>query len=229
MARPARIVIVAPPASTTQGLIRGLRDAAFDVTRVDRPDAPGPRPPDPADFGSGRGDGSDADRGSGAEAEWPAAVPRSPDLVLVDAASWADVPGAVRACRRRWPAETTPVLVLGSPDPASAAAAIEAGATDSVVDSLHGPLLDAHVRRMLRAGESLRAMLGDERRRAQRESLAQAAADFALPLGEMLDELEAVMARTPVDERLDELLELTGRAVDAVDRLRRLATSAEEG
>jgi DNA-binding NarL/FixJ family response regulator len=155
-----------------------------------------------------------------------AAQTASPDLVLIDASA-GDAATAVRDCRTYWPDQTTPVLVVGSPDAATSAAAIDAGATDSVGDALSGPLMSAHVRRILRAGEALRSMLDDERQRAKRESMALAAADMAVPLGELLDELEAVMARAPVDERLDELLELTGRAVDAVDRLRRLATSAD--
>lgn len=150
-----------------------------------------------------------------------------PDLVLLDASTEPDVVAAVRAVREQWPEQTTPVLVLGSQDPDVSAAAIEAGATDSVIDALAGPLASAHVRRLLKASETLRSLLEEERVRAKRESLALAAADVAVPLGELLDELEAVMARAPVDKRLDELLELTGRAVDAVDRLRRLATSTE--
>ena len=160
----------------------------------------------------------------------PADVPgqtQTPDLVLIDASTTPGFIDAVRVCRRRWPGATTPVLVVGSPGPAASAEAIEAGASDCLVNSLDGPLVAAHVRRLLRAGETLRVMLDDERRRTQRESLAQAAADVAVPLGEMLDELEAVMAETPVDPRFDGLLELTGRAVDVVDRLRRQATSVE--
>jgi PleD family two-component response regulator len=152
-----------------------------------------------------------------------------PDLVLIDASARPDFLDDVRACRQVYPPQTTGVLVVGEPDPNASAAAIEAGATDSVADALAGPMLTAHVRRLLRASESLRTLLEEERRRAKQESLALAAADVAVPLGDMLDELESIMARQPVGERLDELLELTSKAVDAVDRLRQMASGVSEG
>lgn len=151
-----------------------------------------------------------------------------PDLVLIDASARPNFLSDVRACRKIFPPQTTSVLVLGESDPNASAAAIEAGATDSVADAVGGPLLSAHVRRLLRASESMKAMLDEERRRAKQESLALAAADVAVPLGDMLDELESIMARQPVGERLDELLELTSKAVDAVDRLRRMASETNE-
>ena len=147
----------------------------------------------------------------------------TPDLVLIDGRHRPDVVGDVRACRRRWPAATLPVLVLGLTDPQLGSAAIEAGATDAVVGSTHGPTLNAHVRRLLRSGERLRGLLEAERRTARREGLALAAADVAVPLGEMVDRLEAAMTSRPSDVGLEELLDLAVRAVDAVDRLRRLA------
>ncbi|MDB5327925.1 MAG: hypothetical protein JWM57_3494 [Phycisphaerales bacterium] len=154
------------------------------------------------------------------------AVAGPPDLVLIDAANRPNLLADVRTCRQAFSPQSTPVLVLGESDPSASAAAIEAGATDAVADSIGGPMLGAHVRRLIRAGEALRTMLDDEREKAKREILALAAADVAVPLGDMLDELEAVMARSPAGERLDELLELASRAVDAVDRLRRMATGA---
>ena len=149
------------------------------------------------------------------------------DLLLIDADDRGDVPAMVRACRRSLPPHT-PVLVLGSPDPSSAAEAIDAGATDSVNANVDGEVLSAHVRRLLRQSDSLRSMVYEERRRAARESLTLAAADLARPLGELLDGLESVMARAPADDRLNELLDLTGRAVDAMDRLRRLAADPND-
>lgn len=155
------------------------------------------------------------------------AVTGPTDLVLIDAADRPNLLADVRACREAFSPESTSLLVLGESDPNASAAAIEAGATDAIAGSTGGPMLGAHVRRLIRAGESLRAILDGEREKAKREILALAAADVAVPLGDMLDELEAVMARSPVGERLNELLELTSRAVDAVDRLRRMATGAE--
>lgn len=201
MARQAKIVLVGGPTSATDRLVAGLRAQSMEVDSMERPEHARDLAP--------------------------------PDVVLIDATAGGGQTGdhavadAVRDCREVWPEGTTAVLVVGSPDPATSAAAIDAGATDSVADAVGGPLTAAHVRRMLRAGDTLRTLLDDERRRAKQESLALAAAGVAVPLGAMLDELEAVMARAPVDEHLDDLLELTGRAVDAVDRLRRLATSSE--
>ena len=149
------------------------------------------------------------------------------DLLLIDADEGRDVPDVVRACRRSLPAHT-PVLVLGPSDPNAAAAAIDAGATDSVNANVSGTVLSAHVRRLLKQSRSLQLTMTDACRRAARESLTLAAADLARPLGELLDGLESVMARAPADDRLNELLDLTGRAVDAMDRLRRLAAEPDD-
>lgn len=146
-----------------------------------------------------------------------------PDLVLIDGQARPDVVSAVRACRRRWSTMTTSVLVLGVSDPQVSSAAIDAGATDAVADATHGPMLTAHVRRLLESGRMLRRVVAAERRQAKREALALAVADIARPLGEMIDRLESAMSHNPNDERLEELLELTTRAVDAVDRVRHLA------
>ena len=147
------------------------------------------------------------------------------DLVLIEADAQPDVTAAVRAYRRSLPLHT-PVLVLGQA--AAAAAAIDAGATDSVNADTSAPVLSAHVRRLVRQGESLKRTVNQARSQAARESLTLAAADLAVPLGELVDGLESAMARVPADANLDELLELTGRAVEAMDRLRQMAIDPGE-
>ncbi len=153
------------------------------------------------------------------------------DLVLIDNA----MPGitgvdAVRLLRQKWSHDSLPIIVVSAlVDSDDVVEALDAGANDYVVKPINFKVLLARVRTALRMRHNVAILVEAERQRVMMESLARAAATTAEPLGQMVDELEVLMQSPPDDpkqisEGLIGLLDLTEKAVDVIDQLRRIAS-----
>lgn len=153
------------------------------------------------------------------------------DLVLIDNA----MPGitgvdAVRLLRQKWSHDSLPIIVVSAlVDSDDVVEALDAGANDYVVKPINFKVLLARVRTALRMRHNVGLLVEAERQRVMMESLARAAATTAEPLGKMVDELEALMQSPPDDpaqvtDGLIGLLDLTEKAVDVIDQLRRIAS-----
>jgi DNA-binding response OmpR family regulator len=152
------------------------------------------------------------------------------DIVLMDNAL-PEVSGveAVRLLRQHWSHDSLPIIIVSAMiDSDDVVEALDAGANDYVVKPINFKVLLARVRTALTIRANVSALVEAERQRVVMESLGKAAASIAGPMERMVDELESLMQHPPDDPArlasgLAELLDITERAVDVIDQLRKIA------
>jgi DNA-binding response OmpR family regulator len=201
MAAKARIVVVEDEPLSRDMLVRRLTGRSFDVVA----------------FSSARDAVAHLDE-------------HAADIVLMDNAL-PDVSGveAVRLLRQHWSHDSLPIIMVSAMiDSDDVVEALDAGANDYVVKPINFKVLLARIRTALTIRANVTALVEAERQRVVMESLARAAASIAGPMERMVDELETLMQNPPDDPAqlsrgLAELLNITERAVDVIDQLRKIA------
>lgn len=154
------------------------------------------------------------------------------DLVLMDLAM-PNMGGldALRALRRSWSPDSLPVIMVSAMiDSDDVVEALEAGANDYVVKPVNFRVLQARIEACLRLRRTVTLLVEAERSRVRAEAVNRSAAELALPLARVLDELETMLGGTgglpalppPWPDALMSLFERVEHAVETLDALRKM-------